>query len=449
MNKHVRWLYAQLPDWVAQGAILPAQADAIRRFYPEPKAGLPWGMLIFSGIGAVVIGLGVILLLAYNWHAIPKLGKLGLIFGALLGAHASGLRLLQAPDWRRQLGEALSVLGTMLFGAGIWMVAQVYHIDEHYPNGFLLWGLGALAVAWALPSIAQGVLAAAALSTWGGTESLGFDTAAHSAPLLLAVGVGGLAWRDRSRLLLAVTLAGFYFLLLANAADAHSGLAFPAAMNLSVLLVALGCLAERSTRFPGSASILKVLGWAGTLIVAYVLSFHEAADDVLRWHAHLVNERRWLPLAVYGWAPFALAMAAWAWVAMSARSRRLVTNGGLTAQWLPPLTALLGQALAVGLPLRGEGAPVASEVAAAGIFNLVLLAVAAMWMARGCREGELRLVILGSLLLVALVAARYFDLFESLALRGLVFLIVGGVLFAEGFFYRRARQRPEPRRAQA
>jgi hypothetical protein len=46
------------------------------------------------------------------------------------------------------------------------------------------------------------------------------------------------------------------------------------------------------------------------------------------------------------------------------------------------------------------------------------------------------------------VAARYFDLFESLALRGVVFLIVGGVLFAEGFFYRRASQRTEQRRVQ-
>ena len=51
-------------------------------------------------------------------------------------------------------------LGTMFFGAGIWLIAQVYHIDEHYPNGFLLWGLGALAMAWALRSIPQAIVAA-------------------------------------------------------------------------------------------------------------------------------------------------------------------------------------------------------------------------------------------------------------------------------------------------
>jgi uncharacterized membrane protein len=71
--------------------------------------------------------------------------------------------------------------------------------------------------------------------------------------------------------------------------------------------------------------------------------------------------------------------------------------------------------------------------------------MASMWMVRGCRTGQLRAVVLGSLFFAALVFARYFDLFESLALRGLVFLVVGGVLFAEGFFYRRLRQADEAR----
>lgn len=448
MNKHVRWLHEQLPAWVTQGAISPAQADAIRRLYPEPKATLPWAMLIFSGIGAVVIGLGVILLLAYNWQAIPKFGKLGIIFGALLAAHTGALRFLQAADWRRQLGEALSVLGTMLFGAGIWLVAQVYHIDEHYPNGFLLWGLGALAMAWALPSVVQGVLATAALTIWGGTENFGFGTAVHWAPLLLAFGVGGLAWQERSRLLLAVVLAGFYFLLLANAAHDRGVLGFPTALNTSVLLVALGCFAGRSPRFPESAGIVRFFGWAGFLFVAYLLSFHGVAKDALTWHEHLVADQRWLLLALYGWLPFVLAVVAWVRVAVVTQAHRHKAGGLLTEQWLPPLTVLLSQVLAVAVPLMGKGVLGTSEVAVAGIFNLIFLAVAGMWMARGCREGELRPVILGSVLLLALIVARYCDLFESLALRGLVFVIVGGVLFAEGFFYRRARQRAEQRRSE-
>jgi hypothetical protein len=46
-------------------------------------------------------------------------------------------------------------------------------------------------------------------------------------------------------------------------------------------------------------------------------------------------------------------------------------------------------------------------------------------------------------MLVALTTARYFDLFDSLAARGLVFLVVGGGLFATGLQYSRSRKRLE------
>ena len=350
VNKHVRWLHDQLPGWVTQGVITPTQANAIRRLYPESDGALPWGMLIFSGIGAIVIGLGVVLLLAYNWQVIPKFGKLGLIFGALGLFHGGGLRLFQAADWRRQLGEALGVFGTMLFGAGIWLVAQVYHIDEHYPNGFLLWGLGALAMAWALPSVAQGIIAAVILSIWGGTEAFGFATAVHWAPLLLAVGVGGLAAKERSRLLLAVTLAGFYFLLLTNSAHDRGVLAVPVALNISVLLVGLGVLAEQRGIFPESVAVLRFFGWTGFLVVVYVLSFHSVAGDAVRWPEDLGTRHQALTLAIYGWLPFVLALAAWTWVAVSVRRRPLEGSETLTERWLLPLSALLCQVLAVVLP---------------------------------------------------------------------------------------------------
>ena len=45
--------------------------------------------------------------------------------------------------------KSLHLAGTILFGAGIWLVAQIYHIDEHYPNAFFFWGFGAMTMAWA------------------------------------------------------------------------------------------------------------------------------------------------------------------------------------------------------------------------------------------------------------------------------------------------------------
>lgn len=58
MNRQIRWLRQELPGWVARGVVSPAQAGAIRALYPEPKTSLPWSMLVFSGVGAVVIDRG-------------------------------------------------------------------------------------------------------------------------------------------------------------------------------------------------------------------------------------------------------------------------------------------------------------------------------------------------------------------------------------------------------
>ena len=108
MSKHTAWLHEQLKSWVAEGLLSSGQADVLRQRYPEPNAGVPWGVIIFSGLGAVVCGLGVILLLAYNWQDIPKAGKLGLIFVSILAAHATGLNLFAREDWRKPMGEAMT-----------------------------------------------------------------------------------------------------------------------------------------------------------------------------------------------------------------------------------------------------------------------------------------------------------------------------------------------------
>jgi uncharacterized membrane protein len=440
VKRRVKWLFSQLDDWVQRGLLDADQAARIRQLYPDSGLALPWSTVLFTGLGAVVAGLGVILLLAYNWQAIPRLGKLGLILAALAGLHATSLWLWPQTGWRRQVGEAVGLLGTMFFGAGIWLVAQAYHIEEHFPNGFLVWGLGALAMGWTMPSVAQGLLAAVALAIWGCTEAVQFDTAVHLAPLLILAGVAGLAYWLRSLLLLAAGLVAVSVTLLFNTGVVSWRLLCSVAMNTAVLFVGVSALAARWDRFPRGGLVWRGLGWVGFLLVLYLLSFPALAAYLLQWHPTWPEPETLIqPLLfrAYAWTPFALALAAWALVAWQCRPGTTPDQrpfAGRFEHWLLPLTALGAQVTAA------TGAAV-EEWVAAGPFNLVLLALAATWIGRGCREGALGPTALGSLLLVALVVARYFDLFESLLARGLVFLALGSILFAEGFFYRRAHRR--------
>ncbi len=437
MSEPIRWLWEESKRWVENDLISADQAERIRKLYPEPKGALPWGTIIFSGIGAGIAGLGVILLLAYNWQHIPRGAKLAIILAALAGLHAGGIRIFVRNERWRQLGEAICLLGSMLFGAGIWLVAQIYHIEEHYPNGFLIWGLGALALAWVMPSLAQALLATAVLCIWGSSEGWGFSTVVHWGPFLILGGLGGHAWRSGSRLLLFFVLTAFVITLSANVSVVGEDLVLRVLLQFGALFVAVGILSSRYRLFAEGAGAWTFFGWLGFLFCTYLLTFPGIVEELLGWH-HWRPETPFVghPMrSVYAWGPLVLGLMAWCGVAWSMRSRVKDverSRGCHFEDWLVPLTAVLCQILAMA-QLPGSKWEVAS------VFNLVFLAVATAWMARGCRAGRLLPTLLGSLLLVALVTARYFDLFESLAARGLVFLVAGALLITEGILFRRAR----------
>jgi uncharacterized membrane protein len=428
MSKMVRWLFAESERWVREGIVGADQAERIRGLYPPPKPARPWATLIFCGLGAVIVGLGVILLFAYNWRAMPKVAKLATVFISLGAAHAGGLYLFQTKPRYRALGEALTIAGTMLFGAGIWLVAQIYHIDEHFPTAFLVWGLGAFLMAWTMPSVFQALVAAALFCLWTGTESARFDTPMHAALPLLLLGLLPLAYRERSRvLLLCLVVAVGVALAFTTAACTDGALPFVALLAVAVLAMGAGWLHESGSLFPEAAPCYRGLGLVVYLVLLYVLSFGEVARDILDLRQH----QPWTGLAYWA-APLASALLAWVALAVRYVRRRgeLDLPGDI---WLAPLALLAAYALTVFLP-HGDRWMVALP------FNLVLLAHAVSFMAYGVRRGELRTVAIGCVLLIALTGARYADLFSSLLARGLAFLVVGASLFVEGFFYARGKR---------
>jgi uncharacterized membrane protein len=419
MNKHVRWLMSEIDRWEAEGLMSKEQAGRLRQNYEHPAAAtIPWGLLVFATAGAVVIGLGVVLLFAYNWAEIPKLAKLALVFLALIGTHSGALRLLSRDGWQARLGEACVVFGTMLYGAGIWLVAQIYNIDEHYPNGFLFWGLGALAMAWALRSVANGLLAVVLVAIWGACEVFGFRQPQYWPVMLIAGGLLPLAWQERSALLLAGAIAAIQFLI---------------AVNVGYWGAASARLTEIDVPdFPAGATVMNFLGFAVFLVCAFMLSFKRSADDLLDWSRVYGSSPRLA--SAFGWSLFGSGLAGWAWLARRSLLQREFDLR--REEWLLPIALLYCFGIAFVDP-RGL-APLVSWS-----FNLILLGLATMWIWRGCQESRLRPTVFGSLLLGAVVLARYFDLFQNLAARGLAFIVLGIVFVAEAMYYRKVRRTKE------
>ncbi|HRR06804.1 MAG TPA: DUF2157 domain-containing protein, partial [Victivallales bacterium] len=200
--------------WVAGGIIEQEQAQKILGLYPEKKInGFNWGTLIFSSIGGIIFGLGVILFFSYNWDKLHRLFKLALILSALLSAEIIAFYIKFKKE-KTALSEGIFALGTMFFGGGIWLVAQVYNIDEHYPNGFFIWGLGALLMGWALHSSVQGIIASSIFSLWCGIEAFEFSYSPHIVFPLILLGIVPLALRKESILLFAIAIFSFLICLL-------------------------------------------------------------------------------------------------------------------------------------------------------------------------------------------------------------------------------------------
>ncbi len=177
----VNRLRKEVPDWAAKGWLSPAGASAI---VEDAEARLAQGSNVvpvaLAVTGALTLGAGIILFFAANWSEMTKLAKLAVLLGAMWGAYAiAGRGLSGAARASAAIGHAMLLLGVILFGANIHLIAQIYHIDAHYPNGVLMWTLGALALVWLVPSQPVAVVGLALATLWSGMEILDFGQHPH------------------------------------------------------------------------------------------------------------------------------------------------------------------------------------------------------------------------------------------------------------------------------
>lgn len=103
---------------------------------------------IIVTIGALLIGAGIFSLIASNWTLMDKATKVAIIIVAMLGAYGIGWYLKEYKNYLRT-GNALIFLGLLIYGGGIFLIAQIFNIRGNWPDGFILWMFGVLAIAFA------------------------------------------------------------------------------------------------------------------------------------------------------------------------------------------------------------------------------------------------------------------------------------------------------------
>ncbi len=165
-----------LPSWVENGWVDAEKADTLLASIKvrSLQSRLPG---IIGMLGAILLAFAAMTFVAANWHDIPKLGRVGILIAALWASYAAAA-WLKARGWSAFF-EAAVALGCGIFGANIMLIAQMYHIDRHYPDGVMVWGAGTLIAAVLSRSTAAAIFGFGLLALWTGQETLEFDVIGH------------------------------------------------------------------------------------------------------------------------------------------------------------------------------------------------------------------------------------------------------------------------------
>ena len=153
----------------------------------------------------------VLLLIGYNWDGMPRPAKVATVFVVILGTYGAAFWTRYT---RRALlaSELLFFLACIFYGCGIWLIAQAFHIQSHWPNGFWIWAVGVLPFALCLDTLLLHALLVALLAIWVGAEVIGFPqrigwgftvNGAYTLPLLI---LPGMLWAYNKRSPLAIAL---------------------------------------------------------------------------------------------------------------------------------------------------------------------------------------------------------------------------------------------------
>jgi uncharacterized membrane protein len=431
-----RELAAEARSWIDEGLVSEEQA---RRILGRYGARLPdgtersVGYIVLLSLAALFAGLSILVFVSANWDEIPRGVRMATLVALTLAFHAIGLR--QKRFGNGKIASVWFLLGCFTYGTSIFLIAQIYHLGEHYPDGIWWWAFGTLPFVILLRSREMAWLMTAIALVWLGTET-SETFFPVSWPLFSAVIFWFCLFQKESLLLFLTNLVATTFWIeilfaryigedhLFSIKEEH----VPLTLGLFVIYYALGKWMEGRTdraRLPEYGMALRLWSLRLGLVVLLAFSFAETWEAVMR----LQYES---PAWVWGWLVFVTGMTGFF-------LHRIWVERGPRAWWDDGLSALVylfffavivlvslvttkeNESLAIGLQLFGSFACVGS-----GIWLIL----------RALRDSVTLYFYTGVGVILMLALLRYADLVGDYIGGSLLFLFFAGVLFGSARFWR-------------
>ncbi len=150
MGRYAARVKQDLARWAEAGLIDRETAKALAADTERRSAGSISLGTVLATMAAILMSAALLIFIAANWDAIPRLARLGGLF-VLIAAGYIGGAVLKSSD-RPAAGEALWLIAAASFGASLALVGQMYHISGDERQAIFIWGVGTAVAALFLRS---------------------------------------------------------------------------------------------------------------------------------------------------------------------------------------------------------------------------------------------------------------------------------------------------------
>lgn len=174
-----------------QGKLKAEDTKEMLTFYePESEGSFVRVLLVF---GAILVGIGILSFIAGNWAGLTPFFKFGIIVVAFLLFYLAGYKLERSYE---KTSRSMYYIGAAIFGAGIFLIGQSFHLQHTVYTDFLLWGVGILPLAYYLKDQLVAVFASAFLIIYSFSAFSADSVSPYWLLLLLPI----LFWMNEKRL---------------------------------------------------------------------------------------------------------------------------------------------------------------------------------------------------------------------------------------------------------
>ncbi|OPY96944.1 hypothetical protein A5906_00105 [Bradyrhizobium sacchari] len=277
-------LEADLVQWEADGVIAPAAAASIRNALPPLSPGINIAVVV-GIVGGLLIAAAFLAFIAAHWTEIARLMRFAILIAGMVVA--GGLGAWFASRGRIVLADLCASVGAIIFGAGIALVGQMYHLGDDFAAGMLLWSIGALAAAVLTGSRGALAVGLVAASIWTCMRVYDAPDVLHLPFLAVWLFAAALAfaWHSRAAAhLVAIAMIPWWvatsFRFEFDGAQPSFVLANGAALLFGAGLAIAAAPSPRALRF---GSVLSIYG-AFSLATAAFLEV-TTVDDIVRFRA--------------------------------------------------------------------------------------------------------------------------------------------------------------------